>query len=129
MINKLLLALTLALSMGISAQNTIYVNQQATGIDNGNSWTDAYSDLQSALAAAQANDQIWVAAGTYKPGTLDTDTFNIITGVKLLGGFNGTETTAEERNWAENPTILSGDLDNSNSANAGDSHTIVKHVG
>lgn len=45
-------------------------------------------------------------------------------GIIILGGFKGTETNSNERNWATNPTILSGDLNNSNSANTGDSHTL-----
>jgi hypothetical protein len=45
----------------------IYVNAAAAGGDNGSSWQDAYTDLQAAFAAASAGQQIWVAAGVYKP--------------------------------------------------------------
>ena len=49
----------------------IYVNQGVTGgSHNGDSWADAYTDLQSALSDAVSGDQIWVAAGTYKPTNL-----------------------------------------------------------
>ena len=45
------------------AGNIIYVNAGAAGGNNGTSWTDAYTDLQSALARASAGDEIWVAKG------------------------------------------------------------------
>jgi len=53
---------------GLNA-GTIYVNHLASGANNGTSWTNAFTDLQSALANACSGAQIWVAAGTYKPTT------------------------------------------------------------
>src|SRR5690349_7325949 len=66
-----------------------YVNAFATGSNNGSSWRNAYKSLQSALAAAQPNDEIWVAAATYKPttGTDRTISFVMPTGVAIYGGF------------------------------------------
>ena len=40
----------------------IHVNDDAGGANNGTSWTDAYTDLQSALSTSNFGDQIWVAA-------------------------------------------------------------------
>ena len=67
---------------------------------DGSTWAEAMT-LQAALTASGANDQIWIAAGTYTPGTvLDADaptnaereaTFTIPEGVKLYGGFVGDE--------------------------------------
>ncbi len=78
----------------------------------GTSWDDAMGDLQDALALAAecAPVQIWVAAGTYKPGQESTDTFQIVEGVDLFGGFSGTETKLDQRDRSANETILSGDL-------------------
>lgn len=90
-----------------------YVNQNATGANNGQGWADAYTDLQAALAAAQAGDEIWVAEGTYKPaapGGSQTATFLINKDLKLYGGFRGTECYLSERDIALHPTVLSGDL-------------------
>src|SRR5690606_21304432 len=39
-----------------------------------------------------------------------SDSFHIPPGVSLYGGFAGGEEELEERNWEENPTVLSGDI-------------------
>lgn len=91
---------------------TIYVNSSATGANDGSSWTDAYTDLQSAFTAASSGDEIWVAAGTYKP-TTDTDrtvSFVLKNGIALYGGFAGTETLLAERDFETNITVLSGEI-------------------
>ncbi len=92
--------------------STWYVNTNATGSNNGTNWTDAYTDLQDAIAISTFGDQIWVAAGTYKPTTTSTRTiyFLIENGTKVYGGFNGTETLLSERNPVANVTVLSGDI-------------------
>ncbi|NNF34144.1 MAG: hypothetical protein HKN68_08550, partial [Saprospiraceae bacterium] len=99
---------------------TYYVNHAATGLNDGTSWVDAYTDLQMALSLATWGDTIWVAMGTYFPSLdplgnatpLDSrdKTFLINDGVQIYGGFNGTETSLGARNIFSNSTILSGDL-------------------
>ncbi|MBA4746547.1 MAG: gliding motility-associated C-terminal domain-containing protein [Muricauda sp.] len=105
----------------------VYVDENATGSNNGTSWNDAYTDLQDALTLS-ANcglTEIWVAQGTYKPGTSEYDSFVIPEGVTLLGGFTGNETSSDQRNWNAAPTLLSGNINGNDMADAGDSHTIV----
>ncbi len=98
----------------------IYVKPNATGSNNGTSWTDAYTDLQSALSAAVEGDTIWVASGTYKP-TVDktgnnspadprTKTFKLVSNAPVYGGFAGTETRLKDRDPVSNATTLSGDI-------------------
>ena len=89
---------------------TIYVKADASGGNDGTTWEHAYTDLQAALAATAVGDQIWVAAGTYLPGSADTSTFNLTQDLELYGGFAGTESSIAERDIENNPTILSGDL-------------------
>jgi hypothetical protein len=96
----------------------IYVNSNATGSNNGTSWADAYTNLQTAIDAAVASiNEIWVAAGTYKPnGTARTSSFLMKSNIKIYGGFNGSEITREQRNQTINTTILSGDVSGNDNA-------------
>lgn len=89
-----------------------YVKSDAIGRNDGSSWANAFTDLQAALEAAQAADQIWVAQGIYKPSSsLDrASSFVLKEGVALYGGFAGHETRLNQRNWQTQLTILSGDL-------------------
>ncbi|MFK8005253.1 MAG: T9SS type A sorting domain-containing protein [Saprospiraceae bacterium] len=93
-----------------------FVKGDATGTNDGTSWANAYTDLSDALSSSAPMDEIWVAAGTYKPGGATPDTTSFFTfphDLLLYGGFAGTETMLSERDWTANETILSGDhLDN-----------------
>ena len=93
--------------------NVIYVKANATGANNGTSWINAYTNLQSALnSACPGIAEIWVAAGTYKPTTTNDRNISFVmkNGVAIYGGFNGTETQLSQRNWVTNVTTLSGDI-------------------
>jgi predicted outer membrane repeat protein len=110
---------TLLGNFAVQAQTIRYVKHDATGANNGTSWANAYTDLQTALNAATVGNEIWVAAGTYKPtqmptGTTDTDprlqTFYLNKNIKVYGGFAGTETARSQRDYVLNVTTLSGDI-------------------
>lgn len=99
-------------SIEIQEGSTLYVKSGATGNNDGSSWTDAYTDLQDALANAEADEEIWVAEGTYVPttGTDRTATFLLPSGVAIYGGFPADGGAWEDRDWETNLTILSGDI-------------------
>ena len=125
------LFLSFFLSSSIIAQTRIYVNLHASGANDGTNWTDAYTDLQLALAVATAGDSLWVARGTYYPtfGSDRDSSFELISGIALYGGFNGTENSLDNRNTITNQTILSGDLNDNDGpgfANTADnSYTVL----
>jgi len=79
-----------------------------------NSWANACT-LQYALSQA-VSGEIWVKAGVHYPDTTGlsdprTATFTLKNGVAIYGGFAGTETGRDQRDWQTNKTILSGDID------------------
>jgi len=95
----------------------LYVDANAFGSNDGATWADAYNCLQDALAIALSGDDIFVAAGTYKPdqGTNQTPgdrdaTFQLISGVGIYGGFPPGGGQWENRGPNVHETKLSGDL-------------------
>ncbi|HNT74341.1 MAG TPA: Ig-like domain-containing protein, partial [Anaerolineae bacterium] len=93
-----------------STRTPIYVDKDAAGANNGSSWADAYTDLQSGLAAAAAGDELWVAEGAYLPGADRASYFALKNDVAVYGGFAGTETNRDQRDWTVHVTTLSGDI-------------------
>jgi predicted outer membrane repeat protein len=105
----------------------VYV--KADGVGTGASWACATGDLQAAINEAANGDQVWVAAGTYKP-IRRSDATGVITpgdrnnafvlknDVKVYGGFAGTENALAGRNLSltANASILSGDLSENDNA-------------
>lgn len=109
----------------VSAPGAVrFVKADAVGANNGTSWLNAYTSLQSALVVAKSGDEIWVARGTYTPATPATPSprgvsFTMESGVRVLGGFFGNESQASQRNPRVNVTILSGDINGDDTPNFG----------
>ncbi|MFY0671842.1 MAG: T9SS type A sorting domain-containing protein [Bacteroidia bacterium] len=97
---------------------TIFVNQNATGSNNGTSWTNAFVFIDDALSNWQTDDSIWVAKGQYSPKDSNVSTsYRLPSGCVLIGGFNGTEKWLTQRNIILNRTTISGDINDKNYPN------------
>jgi hypothetical protein len=136
----LLLILFILLIFGCTAthENVIYVKADAVLKGDGKSWETAFNDLQSALDSASEGDEIWVAAGVYKPtvkigGEEERHkSFQLKNGVALYGGFAASEKSRDQRDWRSNKTILSGDLkgdDDGFTNNGENSYHVITGVG
>ena len=123
--------LTVIFIIGLALSNVvyaapapIYVDDTASGSDNGNSWNNAYNDLQKALQRANSNDQIWVAEGTYHPGINRSDSFEIVQGVEMYGGFPDGGGSFSERDWKLYETELSCEIGQSSTSDDNCYHVI-----
>ena len=97
--------------------NIIYVKQDGSDSNLGDSWDNAFADVQKAIDTASTiatntePAQVWIAHGTYtNAGGLSTTSYVMKNNVEIYGGFVGTETKLDER-VSGNETILttSGD--------------------
>ena len=93
----------------------VYVDSAAHGNNTGHTWEDAFYELWRALDVASRYlnvRYIYISTGTYYPtsGT-DRAAFLLLTdSTALLGGFTGTEESAEDRDPVNNPVFISGDI-------------------
>lgn len=89
-----------------------FVKASASGANDGSSWGNAYTRLQSALNSP-ACGEIRVAKGVYTPtdGSDRTIPFEIRPGQRVYGGFAGNEASLDQRDPAANRTVLSADID------------------
>jgi hypothetical protein len=114
---------------------TYYVKTGGNNSSAGTSWSTAKADLQNAINASSAGDEIWIEAGTYKP-TLDPSTgtasgttrdysFYLDKNIEIYGGFAGTETALSQRKISSNEVILSGDIGTANSTSDNCYHVVI----
>jgi len=97
---KTILSLILTLAT-LTATAQIHVRPTPTGAGTGANWDNA-TTLETAVSIATSGTSIWIQAGTYNL----SETLVIPQGVSVYGGFEGTETALEQRNFAQNRTIL-----------------------
>jgi len=81
----------------------VRVRPDGDDANDGSTWAAAKRTIQAGLdAASAAGGEVWVKAATY-PGAITIRPF-----AHLYGGFSGTESAKEERNFRTNVTILDG---------------------
>lgn len=107
-----LLLATAAPCIAQSASGKIwYVKHDSRAAGDGTAWTSAFQSLQDALSAASKGDEIWVARGTYHPHATDpAKSFVLKEDVAVYGGFSGSETARQQRDFRKNETVLSGNI-------------------
>lgn len=81
----------------------IYVNHSSIGPFDGQTWGTAFQSLDEALTAANQGDDVWVAQGTYAVRNI-----NLKSDMRLLGGFEGIESSASGRDPIAHVSILEG---------------------
>ena len=88
-----------------------YVNKLATGLNNGTSWSNAFTDLSSAFNLIRVADTVKVAQGTYTAGPVNTSSLVLKDSVTILGGYpNAGNPSNAQRNFSQYPTIISGEI-------------------
>ena len=123
--------------------DAIFVDADATGTGDGTSWADAYVYLQDALDetnhyGSAVACEIWVAEGVYTPNEdadgdhLNdhvTETFHLShDGIQLYGGFDGAESARSARDPEAHVTVLSGDIDDNDTADTNGVVTDTSHI-
>ena len=116
---------------GVDAPNVlvgerVYVDAAAPAARRGKSWLDARSDLRAVLRAApfdpSGETEIWIKAGRYTPaaaGGSPLQHFSLHSGLRIFGGFAGTETATSERDIRTNVTWIDGDLSGNDTPTGG----------
>jgi len=100
------------------APSLYYVDANAKGLNDGSSWINAFTRLQSALTLATPGCEIRVAQGIYRPdqgplfyGGDPNAAFQLTRGIVLKGGYGGSGWPhPDERDLVAHETVLSGDL-------------------
>ncbi len=98
--------------------SVIYVSENATGANTGLNWTDAYNtEYGLKMALDRAIDStcggpftIYVAQGTYLPGTDVSEYFDLPDDIEVYGGFPTKGCDFADRNPKMYESILSGNI-------------------
>lgn len=115
---------------------TVYVDQSASGDGSGESWANAFLDLQTALAASNGPGpvRVLVAKGVYRPSPAlapEDRSFRLDDGMELYGGFPPGGSALADRDPELHKTVLSGDVhgDDSSTGNVEDNSSHVVYCG
>lgn len=109
---KTFLIAACGVSMQLFSQSPIYIDQDATGTNDGSSWENAFTSFEMIEDVLAHGSEIWMAEGIYKiTGATETSAFAWFTdSVKIYGGFAGTEESIDDRDWLNHETVFSGEI-------------------
>lgn len=90
--------LFLTTQISLFSQTIVYVRNTTSGLNNGTSWSNAFSNLSDAINAAPANAEIWIARSSYSvtKNNVQADRIRISKPLSLIGGFAGNEVSKSE---------------------------------
>jgi hypothetical protein len=80
----------------------VHLDQAGEESSDGLSWSTAWATVQEGIEAARSGDEIWVGAGVYYENVV------LPPGIRMYGGFSGSESALMERDWVWHETILDG---------------------
>ncbi len=92
------------------SQKILFVSEIASGDGSGSTWSNS-TTIEEAVKNINSNTEIWIKKGSYKIDKLILISSGLpeeYIDVKLLGGFDGTETNSQQRNYLNNITIFDG---------------------
>jgi len=84
---------------------TWYVDGSVVASGDGTSWATAFKTVQEGVTASSDDDEIWVTGGIYSLSS----TITVDRAVDIYGGFDGTETERQQRDWCTNVTVIDGE--------------------
>jgi uncharacterized protein YhjY with autotransporter beta-barrel domain len=98
----LVFAAVFALCPAVFADVWYVDKDNKSGIEDGTSWSTAFTNIGTAVGAAaeSGGGEVWVAEGLYP------ESVTLSSGVSLYGGFGGTETVLSERDIAVHVTTI-----------------------
>ncbi|RRA98069.1 immunoglobulin domain-containing protein [Larkinella rosea] len=125
-----LFAVFALLFVALTASAQIHVTPNGgISTQDGTSWETAYPGTAlPGVLSNPANLTVLVASGLYKPTTTGdrTQSFTIASGVQVYGGY---DPSSGNRTTNPSSTTLSGDIDNNNTLDDGNSYHVVRFYG
>lgn len=92
---------------GLAQGAVVYVDKNASGANDGTTWTNACTTLANALARVSDGDQVWVAQGVYTEGAQVTIAN---ANLAIYGGFASGATDVSQRDATAHAVIVDGNL-------------------
>ena len=120
---------------GTCEAGVLYVDAQAAPGGTGLSWDSAFDTLQAAADAVTGGSgvTVFVKEGTYRAAAADAAVVTMSPNLHLYGGFpatlGGTNGTLDDRDVAQYPTILDGDVTADGPTGSDSDHVVVAAAG